>query len=92
MVGEERELLAPGLRGERLHWIGPPPAGPVEATVKIRSRHPGVPALVRPRGDREVEVDFAEPQRGIAPGQAAVFYCGSRVLGGCWILGSLGRR
>jgi len=58
--------------------------------VKIRSRHPGVPALVRSRAGGEVEVDFAEPQRGVAPGQAAVFYAGTRVLGGCWIKGRLG--
>ena len=87
VVGEAGDLLASGLAGERLHWIGSPPDGPVEATVKIRSRHPGVAALVRPRGDGRVEVDFAEPQRGIAPGQAAVFYRESRVLGGCWITG-----
>jgi len=85
VVGDAEALLAPGLRGERLHWIGPPPPGPVEVTVRIRSRHPGVPALVRPRDGGEVEIDFAEPQRGVAPGQAAVFYRGSRVLGGCWI-------
>jgi tRNA-specific 2-thiouridylase len=36
-----------------------------------------------------VEVDFAEPQRGVTPGQAAVFYQGTRVLGGCWITGRL---
>jgi len=89
VVGGEEELLAPGLRGERLHWIGAPPAVPVEATVKIRSRHAGVPALVRPRPGRTVEVDFGERQRGVAPGQAAVFYQGSRVLGGCWISGRL---
>jgi tRNA-uridine 2-sulfurtransferase len=99
VVGGEEELLAPGLAGERLHWIGPPPrelgeepAGEVEATVKIRSRHPGVPARIRPLGpppERRVEVRFAEPQRGIAPGQAAVFYRGTRVLGGCWITGPL---
>lgn len=89
VVGEDRDLLAPGLRGERLHWIGPDPEGPVEATVKIRSRHPGVPALIRPQGDGQVEIDFAQPQRGVTPGQAAVFYQGSRVLGGCWITGRL---
>jgi len=89
LVGPEEELLAPGLRGERLHWIGRAPAGPVEATVRIRSRHPGVPALIRPRGDGIVEIDFAEPQRGVTPGQAAVFYQGTRVLGGCWIQGRL---
>lgn len=89
LVGPEEELLAPGLRGERLHWIGRVPAGPVEAVVRIRSRHPGVPALIRPRGDGAVEIDFAEPQRGVTPGQAAVFYQGTRVLGGCWIQGRL---
>ena len=85
VVGEERELLAPGLRGERLHWIGPAPDGDVEATVKIRSRHPGVAARIRPLDGGRVEIDFAEPQRGVTPGQAAVFYRGTRVLGGCWI-------
>jgi len=102
VVGEERELLAPGLLGERLCWIGPePPAAPggaIEATVRIRSRHPGVAARIHPRpsagpanpqAGREVEVEFAVPQRGVTPGQAAVFYRGTRVLGGCWIRGRL---
>lgn len=89
VVGAESELYAPGLAGERLHWIDPPPPGPVDATVRIRSRHPGVPSLIRPRAGGEVEIDFAEPQRGVAPGQAAVFYQGPHVLGGCWITGRL---
>jgi len=87
VVGPEQDLLAPGLRGERLHWIGPGPEGEAEATVKIRSRHPGVAARIRSLGNGNVEVDFAEPQRGVTPGQAAVFYQGTRVLGGCWISG-----
>ncbi len=85
VVGREEELLAPGLAGQRLHWIGPAPDGEIEATVKIRSRHPGVASRIRPLGEGRVEVEFATPQRGVAPGQAAVFYDGSRVLGGCWI-------
>jgi tRNA-specific 2-thiouridylase len=93
VVGEEADLLAPGLQGERLHWIGPAPIqkpdGEVEATVKIRSRHPGVTARIRPLEKGAVEVRFAEPQRGVTPGQAAVFYQGTRVLGGCWISGRL---
>ena len=89
VVGPEEDLMAPGLRGERLHWIGEEPPGPVEAVVRIRSRHPGVPALIRPRSEGGVEIDFAAPQRGVTPGQAAVFYQGTRVLGGCWIEGRL---
>ncbi|HEX7182074.1 MAG TPA: tRNA 2-thiouridine(34) synthase MnmA [Thermoanaerobaculia bacterium] len=87
VVGPEQELMASGLRGERLHWIGPEPQGEVEAAVRIRSRHPGVRARIRSLGDGQAEVEFAEPQRGVTPGQAAVFYQGTRVLGGCWILG-----
>ena len=90
VVGRDEDLLAPGLAGERTHWIGPPPSGEVEATVRIRSRHAGVRAVVRPAADGACEVEFAEPQRGVTPGQAAVFYLGSRVLGGCWIRGPLG--
>jgi tRNA-uridine 2-sulfurtransferase len=104
VVGEERELLAPGLLGERLCWIGPEPPAPggvIEATVRIRSRHPGVAARIYPRpaagpahpqAGRAVEVEFAVPQRGVTPGQAAVFYRGTRVLGGCWIRGRLDAR
>ncbi len=84
-VGPERELLASGLAGERLHWIGSPPAGEIEATVRIRSRHPGVRASIRPGAERRVEVEFETGQFGVTPGQAAVFYEGTRVLGGCWI-------
>ncbi|MEM7051146.1 MAG: tRNA 2-thiouridine(34) synthase MnmA [Acidobacteriota bacterium] len=87
VVGDDAELLAGGLEGERLHWITPPADGraAVEATVRIRSRHGGVAARIEPLEDGRARVEFAEPQRGVAPGQAAVFYRGSQVLGGCWI-------
>jgi tRNA-uridine 2-sulfurtransferase len=92
-AGRAADLACRGLVGGRLHWINPEldlAAGDaarrgVEATVKLRSRHPGVAALVRPRPGGGCEIDFAEPQTAVAPGQAAVFYRGTRVLGGCWI-------
>ena len=40
--GRRRSCWRRGSVGERLHWIGAAPSGKVEATVKIRSRHPGV--------------------------------------------------
>ncbi len=85
VVGGEDELLAPGLLGERLHWIGRAPAGPRRATVKIRAHHAGVESVIHDLGDGRARIEFSAPQRGVAPGQAAVFYDGSRVLGGCWI-------
>jgi len=88
-VGPRDELACGGLTGTGLHWIGRPPEGEVEATVRIRSRHPGVLALVRPLPEGRAVVELAEPQLGVAPGQAAVFYQETRVLGGCWIEGGL---
>lgn len=94
VVGREPELSSPGLLGERLHWIGDPqafaePDSAVRARVKIRSRHPGAGATIRALPEGHAEVLFDEPQRGVAPGQAAVFYRGTRVLGGCWITAGL---
>jgi tRNA-specific 2-thiouridylase len=91
VVGDAEELRAGGLVGERIHWINARPETEVEVSVKIRSRHGGVQAAVRPRGRDRVEVEFAEPQRGVTPGQAAVFYRGTQVLGGCWIRQSTSR-
>jgi tRNA-specific 2-thiouridylase len=94
VVGRDGALMAHGLRGERLQWTGggrevPAAGASVEVTVKIRSRHQGVAARVKPRDGGRVDVEFAAPQRGVTPGQAAVFYQGTRVLGGCWIEGPL---
>lgn len=91
VVGPKNDLRAPGLKGRDLHWIGSERNEPVEALVKIRSRHPGVASVIRPLGEGSVEVEFSEAQLGVAPGQAAVFYQGSRLLGGCWIDGSLAK-
>ena len=87
VVGGEDQLAAGHFVGERAHWIGSQPEEPVEATVKIRSRHRGVRSRIRPLAPDRVEVEFAEPQLGVTPGQAAVFYNGTRVLGGGWIEG-----
>lgn len=90
-VGPETQLEAQGLVGRGLHWIGSPPFGELAARVKIRSRHPGVRSRIRVLDRNRVEVEFETPQRGITPGQAAVFYQNTRVLGGCWIDGQLSR-
>jgi tRNA-uridine 2-sulfurtransferase len=46
-------------------------------SVKVRSLAPAVPAVRD--GER---VRFASPEYGVAPGQAAVLYDGTRLLGG----------
>jgi tRNA-specific 2-thiouridylase len=85
-VGEEKDLWRESLDARDVNWIAWPALnGPVEATVKIRYRHEPALARVEPAGAASVRVHFAEPQRAITPGQAAVFYQGEQVLGGGWI-------
>lgn len=55
-----------------VNWVSAPPARePIDALVQIRYRAEPVPGRLDPhRG----EVELAEPQRGISPGQSAVLY------------------
>ncbi len=86
VVGHDEELRRDRCALERTRWVPfERPRGPLRATVRIRSTHDGAPATIRDRGDGTAELRFDEPQRAIAPGQAAVAYDGDLVLGGGWI-------
>jgi tRNA-uridine 2-sulfurtransferase len=66
-----------------LNWLSNFRAGRCEA--RIRYRQPKILAQVTVHGD-QARVIFDSPQRGVAPGQSAVFYDRERVLGGGVIL------
>jgi tRNA-specific 2-thiouridylase len=86
VVGERSRLAGRQFPVVRLNWVSvAPPARPVRARVKIRSRHSEAEATLAPSGSGRWKVEFDEPQLAITPGQAAVFYEGDRVLGGGWI-------
>ncbi len=86
VLGSEKDLLCGGLLLEDVRLAGPGcPSGTYEASVRIRYRHAGAPALVTPAAGGRARVDFREPERGATPGQAAVLYDGDLVLGGGWI-------
>ena len=53
--------------------------------VKLRSVSQTFPARLYPLQGGRAEIHLESPQFGISPGQAAVFYDGTRVLGGGWI-------
>jgi tRNA-specific 2-thiouridylase len=62
------------LRVEEWNWLG---EAQREVAVMVRSLAPAVPAV------RDLEwVRFAQSEYGVAPGQAAVAYAGTRMLGG----------
>jgi tRNA-specific 2-thiouridylase len=83
VVGSAAEASTDRFRVVRASWVaGVPPASPLEVQVKVRHRHEGARAEVRPLPGREAEVRLRVPVRGVAPGQAAVFYDGEEVVGG----------
>ncbi len=89
VVGTDEELLAEGCSVEDLNWVAlaPPQVDePVPCEVKIRYNMPSRPARLIRQPDETVRVEFDEPLRAVAPGQAAVFYGvgaqADQVLGG----------
>ncbi|MBR5347449.1 MAG: tRNA 2-thiouridine(34) synthase MnmA [Deltaproteobacteria bacterium] len=85
LVGERPHLAVSHLTVEDPVWHVPVSEAPFSCLCRIRYRHREARAVVSPLGERHVEVAFDEPQYGVAPGQAAVFYQEDLVLGGGWI-------
>jgi tRNA-specific 2-thiouridylase len=86
VVGAREECLSPGLAAGQVNWLTDPPQGePLPCFVKIRYRSQPVPARVHALANQTALVIFATPQLAVTPGQAVVFYLGTRVLGGGWI-------
>ena len=85
VIGTRDELGRVELSAGQANWLVDPPAGSFSCQVKIRYNSHLVPAEVTMAGNDRFRVQFAEPQFGVATGQAAVCYDGDRVLGGGWI-------
>jgi tRNA-specific 2-thiouridylase len=77
IVGPRRALGVEAARVEQWNWLGEEQR---DVSVKVRSLAPAVPARI----DGGF-VHFGRPEFGVAPGQAAVAYDGTRLLGGGWI-------
>jgi tRNA-specific 2-thiouridylase len=85
VVGDRASLEAERVAIEDVTWAGAPLVSNRRCAVQIRYRHDAEPATLHPIDDTHVEVQFDSPERGPAPGQAAVFYDGDLVLGGGFI-------
>jgi tRNA-specific 2-thiouridylase len=84
-VGPKRLLAVRAATIAETNRIGPLPDMPLAA--KVRSMAKPVPVVLDGPlgGGVETAIRFAEPEYGVAPGQAAVLYAGDRVVGGGWI-------
>jgi len=86
ILGGRADASSPGLVAFSPHWVeGVPPESPFWSLVQIRHRHTPAGCWTEIHPDGTLRVTFDEPQHGVAPGQAAVFYDGETVLGGGWI-------
>jgi tRNA-specific 2-thiouridylase len=87
IVGPHEALALTELAGSRVSWAGRPPTDPETAwacQVQVRAHADPVPAIAVMR-DGELVIAPDDPIFGVAPGQTAVIYVGTRVLGQCTI-------
>ena len=86
-VGPREALSCPATEVGEVRWLidAPPVGSELPAGVQIRYRRRPQPARLRIVASDRVEVEFAEPEQAVTPGQAAVFYDGETVLGGGFI-------
>ncbi|SJN17763.1 tRNA-specific 2-thiouridylase MnmA [Microbacterium esteraromaticum] len=81
VVGPKEALAIAEISGQRFSWAGPAPKAPeFECEVQIRAHADPVPARAFVSSDG-VRVVPETPLDGVAPGQSAVIYVGTRVLG-----------
>jgi tRNA-specific 2-thiouridylase len=97
IVGPREALAVKRAALKDVNWIGEPVDNVAQldgrdVLVRVRSTRPPVPAKLRidpldsaPASGGAWSIELIDAEEGVAPGQAAVFYDGARVLGGGWI-------
>jgi len=76
-------LFSQTLYAQEVHWNqGAPPTLPFECQAKTRYRQADQSCIITPSTKGQYKIDFALPQRAVAPGQSIVFYQGTICLGG----------
>jgi tRNA-uridine 2-sulfurtransferase len=93
VVGPKEALDVGEIAGSAFTWAGLPPEHPeveFDCEVQIRAHADPVPAVAQvvasaENGAPELKITPNVPLTGVAPGQTAVVYVGTRVLGQCTI-------
>jgi tRNA-specific 2-thiouridylase len=83
-IGGESLLDTNGVIAKDTNWLIDECSDWISCSAKIRYNTPPARGRVR-KVDENIEVQFDEPQRGGAPGQAVVCYEGTKVICGGWI-------
>lgn len=86
VVGTREETVASKVRIGSVTLVRSLPLSRGEGfEIKVRSTAKPVPCCIVDQSEKTVDLEFKEPQSGVAPGQAAVLYDEERVVGGGWI-------
>ena len=82
IVGNNDELFSKEIRVKDLHWLsGTTPELSTQYNVRIRYSHRGSTAALKLLANNSGSFIFSEPQRAITPGQFAVVYNNTELLG-----------
>lgn len=88
VLGKRGDVFTGSLMAEDVNYMAAEQFIPGQRVMaKIRYSHAGAPATITEAGKNRFSLDFDEPVRAVTPGQAAVLYDGSHVLGGGTIVG-----
>lgn len=87
IVGAKESLARQQLFLKEVNWLTSPDliSQNKNVTIRFRSSQEAVPAHIQEVSGNRALITLIHSEYGIAPGQACVFYEGSRVLGGGWI-------
>jgi tRNA-specific 2-thiouridylase len=86
IVGPAAALGSQQVFIRELNWLAAPiPAAGLAVQAKLRSTMAPVAARIFAAEGNKAQLLLDTPAQGIAPGQAAVLYDGTRLLGGGWI-------
>ena len=89
VLGTHAEAHCRGFALSGLNWLADIKKPEFASAAQIRYRHKPAKCVVRLLAGGDAEVRLEKPQFAVAPGQAAVFYDGDRVLGGGTITGKI---
>lgn len=85
VLGKHEDLAVSVIQVHQTNWLVNEPRTAFACEVKVRYRQRSEACTVIPKEHGTAVIHTGAPVFGVAPGQAAVFYDGRRVLGGGWI-------
>ena len=88
IVGPKEALARDIVFLKDCNWLQEIPQTGLDVDIKLRSMTRAMPARLFDKGNGVAEIQLHDAQFGVSPGQAAVCYHGSRVIGGGWIKSS----